>query len=37
VLYQTCILHHAVVCRVTTVGIRANALTLGLKPYKGDL
>jgi hypothetical protein len=24
---------HAVVCWVTTVGIRANALTLGLKPF----
>jgi hypothetical protein len=24
---------HALVCWVTTVGIRANALTLGLKPF----
>jgi hypothetical protein len=24
---------HVVVCRITTVGIRANVLTLGLKPF----
>jgi hypothetical protein len=33
---MTCALQHAVVCWVTAAGIRANALTLGLKPFKGD-
>ena len=36
VISMTCILHHAVVCWVTAAGIRANALTLGLKSFKGD-
>jgi hypothetical protein len=34
VISTTCVLQHAVVCGVTTVGIRAIALTLGWKPIK---
>jgi hypothetical protein len=32
VMSTTCILQHVVVCWVTTVGIRAKALTLGWTP-----
>ena len=35
VISTTCVLQHAVVCRVTAAGIRAIALTLGWKPSKG--
>jgi len=36
VMSTTCALQHAVVCWVTAAGIRANVLTLGLKPFLGD-
>ena len=36
VMSTTCALQHAVVCWVTAAGIRANVLTLGLKPFQGD-